>query len=193
MTRREFMIKNYGNDVVDDEVFGGIQGCPGHYKKLVDADKSITSGTAYGACLMKPGQLSDEVCTKCWDQEIPGTKKTRPHGFRLEKVEKKEELSPEEALERAVYECDSCKYESICKYSDAFRQYTREIYREEIAKVTDFNLSELGIRLRTPTCKRYQARIEQSEINRYIFEAQLTNLNQETIRRLFGEDKEEKK
>ena len=51
MTRREFVIKNYGNDVVDDEVFGGIQGCPAHYKKLVDADKSITSGTVYGPCI----------------------------------------------------------------------------------------------------------------------------------------------
>ena len=38
MTRREFVIKNYGENVVDDGVFGGIQGCPAHYKKLVDAD-----------------------------------------------------------------------------------------------------------------------------------------------------------
>lgn len=51
MTRREFVIQTYGENVVDDGVFGGIQGCPGHYKKLVDADKSIISGESYGACI----------------------------------------------------------------------------------------------------------------------------------------------
>ena len=53
MTRREFVIENYRENLVDDNAFGGIQGCPANYKKLVDADKSITSGTAYGACIMK--------------------------------------------------------------------------------------------------------------------------------------------
>ena len=112
MTRREFVIKNYGENVVDEDVFGGIQGCPGHYKKLVDADKSITSGTAYGACIMKPGLLTNEVCAKCWNQEIPGTEKSLPHCFLLEKVEKavmEAYLSIKEAIDCAVFDCDFCE------------------------------------------------------------------------------------
>ena len=43
MTRREFVIKNYGENVVDEGVFGGIQGCPAHYKKLVALDPSCNA------------------------------------------------------------------------------------------------------------------------------------------------------
>lgn len=189
MTRKEFVVQHYGGDVVDDEVFGGMQGCPAHYKKLVEIDSSIT-GSAWNGCCGAGTPIDNNVCTACWNKEIPGTKKTRPHGFRLEK---KEELSVEEALEKAVYDCDSCKNEHICKYSDAFRQYTRAIYEVEIAKVSDLNLNQLGIRLRTPMCKRYQAKIEQSEIDRYIFECQLKDLNRDVIKKLFNEDKEETK
>lgn len=38
MTRREFVIKNYGKEVADNNIFCGIHGCPGHYPKLVALD-----------------------------------------------------------------------------------------------------------------------------------------------------------
>lgn len=68
MTRREFMEKNHP-DVVGDRFRGGVIGCPGTYLDLVDIDPS-TAGLRSPKCGMEP------ECAKCWDQEIPGTKKT---------------------------------------------------------------------------------------------------------------------
>ena len=194
MTRREFVIKNYGGNVVDDEVFGGIQGCPAHYKKLVDADKSITSGTAYGACIMAPGQLTDEVCTKCWDQEIPGTEKTRPHGFRLEKKEEaveEPELSVKEAIRRAVCDCDTCNHQNLCRFECKFRGMTKEMYRHCIEETARYNLGNLGIQLRPLHCKRYEPSLTIEELNTAVFHLKAQHLTDEMIRKIFGEESKE--
>ena len=202
MTRREFVIKNYGGDVVDDEVFGGIQGCPAHYKKLVDADKTITSRAAYGACLMKPGQLTNEVCTECWNQEIPGTEKTRPHGFRLEKVEKavkEADLSIKEAIDRAVCDCDTCAHQDICRFECKFRGMTKEMYRHCIEETTRYNLGNLGIQMRPLHCKRYDPTptIEESSkidaLNTAVFHLKAQHLTDEMVRKIFGEEPKENK
>lgn len=189
MTRREFVIKNYGSDVVDD-VFGGIQGCPAHYKKLVEVDKSITSAAHYACCIEKTHELSNDVCTRCWNQEIPGTKKTRPHGFRLEK---EEEISPEETLERAVCECDSCKNRDLCKFEDQFRGMTRQVYEICLREIPHYNLQNLGIRLSPLHCKRYEMSVNIDELNKCIFEMNAQDLTQEMIRKIFDIDSKENK
>lgn len=196
MTRREFVIKNYGENVVDDSVFGGIQGCPGHYKKLVDVDKSITSGTAYGACIMKPGLLANEVCAKCWNQEIPGTKKTSQHGFRLEKVEKvveEAELSAKEAIDRAVCDCDTCAHQDLCRFECQFRGMTKEMYLHGIEETARYNLSELGIQMRPLHCKRYEPSPAIEELNTAVFHLQAQHLTDELIRKIFDEEPKESK
>lgn len=197
MTRREFVIKNYGATVVDDGVFGGIQGCPAHYKKLVDIDKSITSGTAYGACIMKPGQLTSEVCARCWDQEIPGTKKTRPHGFRLEKktekVVKEADLSIKEAIDRAVCDCDTCTHKDLCRFECPFRDVTKAMYRHCIEEVARYNIDHLGIQMRPLHCKRYEESPAIKELNQAVFYWKAQDLTQETIQSILDTSSEEKK
>lgn len=191
MTRREFVIKNYGENVVDDNAFGGIQGCPANYKKLVDADKSITSGTAYGACIMKPGQLTNEVCTKCWNQEIPGTKETSPHGFRLEKVEKavkEADLSIKEAIDRAVCDCDTCAHQDLCQFECPFRGMTKEMYKHCIEETARYNIPELGIQMRPLHCKRYEPSPTIEELNTAVFHLQAQHLTDELVRKIFDEE-----
>lgn len=192
MTRREFVIQNYGNDVVDDEVFGGIQGCPGHYKKLVDMDKSISPSSSYGACFQKPGVLTDEVCRKCWDQEIPGTKKTRPHGFRLEKKEEPE-LSIKEAIHRAVCDCDTCDHQNLCRFECKFRGMTKEMYQHCIVETARYNLGNLGIQMRPLHCKRYEESSRIDALNTAIFHLKAQHLTDEMVRKIFGEEPKETK
>lgn len=191
MTRREFVIKNYGENVVDDGVFGGIHGCPAHYKKLVDADKSITSGTAYGACIMKPGLLTNEVCAKCWDQEIPGTKKTSPNGFRLEKKEKaaeEPELSIKDAIDRATCDCDTCAHQDVCRFECRFREMTKEIYKHCIEETARYNLPDLGIQMRPLHCKRYEPSRTIEDLNTAVFHLKAQHLTDELVRKIFGEE-----
>lgn len=196
MTRREFVIKNYGTDIVDDEVFGGIQGCPAHYKKLVDADTSITSGAAYGACIMKPGQLTNEVCAKCWDQEIPGMEKTHSHGFRLEKKKKpveEPELSVKEAIDRATCDCDTCAHQDLCRFECQFRGVTNEMYQHCIEEVVRYKLPELGIQMRPLHCKRYEESSKIDALNTAIFHLKAQHLTDEMVRKIFGEEPKENK
>ena len=196
MTRREFVIKNYGENVADDNVFGGIQGCPAHYKKLVDADKSITSRTAYGACIMKPGLLTNEVCAKCWDQEIPGTKKTRPNGFRLEKKEKsaeEPELSVKEAIDRATCDCDTCTHHDLCRFEHQFRGMTKEMYLHYIEETARYNIPELGIQMRPLHCKRYEPTPTIEALDTAVFQLKAQHLTDELIRKIFDEEPKESK
>lgn len=196
MTRREFVIKNYGENVADDNVFGGIQGCPVHYKKLVDADKSITSGTAYGACIMKPGLLTNEVCAKCWDQEIPGTKKTHPNGFRLEKKEKsaeEPELSVKEAIDRATCDCDTCTHHDLCRFEHQFRGMTKEMYLHCIEETARYNIPELGIQMRPLHCKRYEPTPTIEALDTAVFQLKAQHLTDELIRKIFDEEPKESK
>lgn len=196
MTRREFVIKNYGENVAYDNVFGGIQGCPAHYKKLVDADKSITSGTAYGACIMKPGLLTNEVCAKCWDQEIPGTKKTRSNGFRLEKKEKsaeEPELSVKEAIDRATCDCDTCTHHDLCRFEHQFRGMTKEMYLHCIEETARYNIPELGIQMRPLHCKRYEPTPTIEALDTAVFQLKAQHLTDELIRKIFDEEPKESK
>ena len=196
MTRREFVIKNYGKEVADNNIFCGIHGCPGHYKKLVDADKSITSGTAYGACIMKPGLLTNEVCAKCWDQEIPGTKKTRPNGFRLEKKEKsaeEPELSVKEAIDRATCDCDTCTHHDLCRFEHQFRGMTKEMYLHYIEETARYNIPELGIQMRPLHCKRYEPTPTIEALDTAVFQLKAQHLTDELIRKIFDEEPKESK
>lgn len=196
MTRREFVIKNYGSDVVDDEVFGGIQGCPAHYKKLVDADKSITSDAHYGCCIEKTHALSNDVCTKCWDQEIPDTEKTRLNGFRLEKKEKEveePELSIKEAVDRAVCDCDTCTHQDLCRFECDFRGMTKEMYKHGIEETARYSLPQLGIQMRPVHCKRYEESSKIDALNTAIFHLKAQHLTDEMVRKIFGEEPKENK
>lgn len=188
MTRREFVIKNYGENVVDDGVFGGIQGCPAHYNKLVDADKSIICAST---CPRKDEPFSDRVCTECWNQEIPGTKKTRPNGFRLEKVEKavkEADLSIKEAIDRATCDCDTCAHQDVCRFACQFRGMTKEMYKHCIEETARYNLPDLGIQMRPLHCKRYEPTPTIEALNTTIFHLQAQHLTDEMIRKIFGEE-----
>ena len=193
MTRREFVIKNYGKEVMDESVFGGIQGCPGHYKKLVDADKSII---CVSTCLRKGEPFSDRVCTECWDREIPGTKKTRPNGFRLEKVEKavkEADLSIKEAIDRATCDCDTCAHQDVCRFACQFRGMTKEMYKHCIEETARYNLPELGIQMRPLHCKRYEPTPTIEALNAAVFHLQAQHLTDEMIRKIFDEEPKESK
>ena len=66
MTRREFVIKNYGKAVADDTIFCGINGCPGHYPKLVALDPSCNA-----LCFEQPScKDSGLTCMECWNTPI---------------------------------------------------------------------------------------------------------------------------
>ena len=196
MTRREFVIQNYGENVVDEGVFGGIQGCPGHYQKLVEADRSIISASRSNTCLRRDEPFSDRVCTACWDQEIPGTTETRLHGFRLEKKEKpteEPELSIKEAIDRAVCDCDTCTYQDLCRFSCQFRGMTKQMYQHCIEETARYNLPELGIQMRPLHCKRYEPSPAIEDLNTAVFQLKAQNLTDELLRKIFDEEPKESK
>ena len=67
MTRREFVIKNYGKEVEDTTIACGIHGCPGHYPKLVALDPSCNA-----LCVGQPSCKDNGLtCIGCWNTPIP--------------------------------------------------------------------------------------------------------------------------
>ena len=67
MTRREFVIQNYGKEVVNDTISSGIHGCPGHYPKLVALDPSCNA-----LCIGQPSCKDNGLtCTECWNAPLP--------------------------------------------------------------------------------------------------------------------------
>lgn len=183
MTRREFMEKNHP-DVVGDRFRGGVIGCPGTYLDLVDIDPS-TAGLRSPKCGMEP------ECAKCWNQEIPGTKKTRPHGFRLEKVEKavkEADLSIKEAIDRATCDCDTCAHQDLCRFECQFRGMTKEMYRHCIEETARYNIPELGIQMRPLHCKRYEPSPAIEDLNTVVFHLQAQHLTDEMVRKIFDEE-----
>lgn len=72
MTRREFVIKNYGKEVADDTIFCGVHGypghcCPGHYPKLVALDASCNA-----LCVGQPSCKDNGLtCMECWNTPLP--------------------------------------------------------------------------------------------------------------------------
>ena len=67
MTRREFVLRNYGKNFVNDTIPEGIRGCPGSYEDLVALDPSCNA--------LRIGQPSCKdnglTCTECWNAPIP--------------------------------------------------------------------------------------------------------------------------
>ena len=188
MTRKEWMLKNHP-DVMFPMVRGGVVGCPGTYLDLVDVDPS-TAGLRSPECHMYPH------CTDCWDQEIPGTKKTRPHGFRLEKMEKvveETELSIKEAIDRAVCDCDTCAHQDICRFEDPFRGMTKEMYKHCIEETARYNIQELGIQMRPLHCKRYEPSPAIEDLNTAVFQPKAQHLTDELLRKIFDEEPKESK
>lgn len=131
MTRKEWMLKNHP-DVVGDRFRGGVKGCPGSHQDLVDIDPSST-GLSSTRCGIDPD------CTACWNQEIPGTKKTLPNGFRLEKKEEPD-LSIKEAIDRAICDCDTCTHQDLCRFEHQFRGMTKQMYQHCIEETARYNL-----------------------------------------------------
>lgn len=194
MTRREFVIKNYGENVVNNDAFGGISGCPNRYNKLIEVDRTIASEACLANCFKNGSIPSNEVCTKCWNKEIPGTEKARPHGFRLEKVEKavkEADLSIKEAIDRAVCDCDTCAHQDLCRFECQFRGMTKEIYKHCIEETARYNLTELGIQMRPLHCKRYEPSPTIEALNTAVFHLQAQHLTDEMVRKIFGEELKE--
>lgn len=188
MTRREFVIENYGKNVANDDAFGGIWGCPSCYNKLIEVDRTIASEACLANCF-KNGSIipSNEVCTRCWNQEIPGTKKTRPNGFRLEKKEEPE-LSIKEAIDRAVCDCDTCAHQDVCRFECQFRGMTKEMYQHCIEETARYNIPELGIQMWPLHCKRYEPSQTIEELNTAVFHLKAQNLTDEMVRKIFDEE-----
>lgn len=188
MTRKEWMLKNHP-DAVFPMVRGGVIGCPGTYLDLVDVDPSV-AGLRSPDCHMYPH------CTDCWNQEIPGTTETRPHGFRLEKVEKavkEADLSIKEAIDRATCDCDTCAHQDICRFECQFRGMTKEMYRHCIEETARYNIPELGIQMRPLHCKRYEPSPAIEKLNTAVFQLKAQNLTDELIRKIFDEEPKESK
>lgn len=188
MTRKEWMLKNHPNEVFP-MVRGGVVGCPGTYLDLVDVDPS-TAGLRSPDCHMYPH------CTDCWNQEIPETKKTSPHGFRLEKVEKavkEADLSIKEAIDRATCDCDTCTHQDICRFEGPFRWMTKEMYRHCIEETARYNLPELGIQMRPLHCKRYEPSPTIEKLNTAVFQLKAQHLTDELVRKIFDEEPKESK
>lgn len=183
MTRKEWMLKNHP-DQVFARVGGGVMGCPGNYLDLVDIDPSV-------ARLRSPECGMDPKCTACWNQEIPETKKTRPNGFRLEKVEKavkEADLSIKEAIDRAVCDCDTCAHHDLCRFESQFRGMTKEMYQHCIEETARYNIPELGIQMRPLHCKRYELSPAIEELNTAVFHLQAQHLTDEMVRKIFDEE-----
>lgn len=68
MTRREFVIKNYGKEVEDATIACGMYGCPGDYPKLVALDPSSCNALCFELPSCKDNGLT---CTVCWNTPIP--------------------------------------------------------------------------------------------------------------------------
>lgn len=186
MTRREFVIKNYGENVVDDLIFCGIHGCPGHYPKLVALDPSCNT-----LCVRQPScKDSGLTCMECWNQEIPETKKTSPNGFRekVEKAVKEADLSIKEAIDRATCDCDTCAHQDVCRFECQFRGMTKEMYKHCIEETARYNLPDLGIQMRPLHCKRYEPSRTIEDLNTAVFHLQAQHLTDEMVRKIFGEE-----
>lgn len=193
MTRREFMEKNHP-DVVGDGFRGGVLACPRNYRDLADIDPSVAECSSI-RCGMDPGGWSDN-CTTCWNQEIPGTEKTRPHGFRLEKVEKvvkEADLSIKEAIDRATCDCDTCTHQDLCRFESQFRGMTKEMYKHCIEETARYNIPELGIQMRPLHCKRYEVSPTMEDLNTAVFQLKAQHLTDELVRKIFDEETKESK
>ena len=196
MTRREFVIQTYSKNVANDDAFGGIWGCPSCYNKLIEVDRTIASEACLANCFKNGSIPSNEVCARCWDQEIPGTKKTSLHGFRLEKTEKpveEPELSAKEAIDRATCDCDTCAHQDVCRFECQFRGMTKEIYKHCIEETARYNLPELGIQMRPLHCKRYEPSPTIEALNTVVFHLQAQHLTDEMVRKIFDEEPQENK
>ena len=188
MTRREVMEKNHP-DAVDDRSKGGVLACPRNYRDLADIDPSAAECSSI-RCGM------DTKCTACWNQEIPGTTETRPHGCRLEKVEKavkEADLSVKEAIDQAVCDCDTCTHQDLCRFSCQFRGMTKEMYKHCIEETARYNIPELGIQMRPLHCKRYEPSPAIEELNTAVFQLKAQHLTDELIRKIFDEEPKESK
>lgn len=188
MTRKEWMLKNHPN-IVGDRFKGGVIACPGMFKDLVAFDPSA-AGLSSTRCSM------DSDCAKCWNQEIPETTETRPHGFRLEKMEKavkEAELSVKEAIDRATCDCDTCAHQDLCRFECQFRGMTKEMYKHCIEEVGRYNLPELGIQMWPLHCKRYEASQTIEKLNTAVFQLKAQHLTDEMVRKIFDEEPKETK
>lgn len=188
MTRKEWMLENHP-DIVCNNFKGGVLGCPSNHRDLADIDPSAVKCNSI-RCGMNP------ECTACWNQEIPETTKTRPNGFRLEKVEKavkEADLSIKEAIDRATCDCDTCAHQDVCRFACQFRGMTKEMYKHCIEEKARYNLPELGIQMWPLHCKRYEPSPTIEELNTAVFHLKAQHITDELMRKIFGEEPKESK
>lgn len=186
MTRKEWIEKNLPA-YINRNAGGGVVGCPRTYYDLARIDPSV---------LINCKKNSGITCTECWNQEIPGTKKTRPNGFRLEKVEKavkEADLSIKEAIDRATCDCDTCTHHDLCRFEHQFRGMTKEMYLHCIEETARYKIPELGIQMRPLHCKRYEPTPTIEALDTAVFHLQAQHLTDELIRKIFDEEPKESK
>ena len=191
MTRREFVEKNHPEEIIGIHA-KFVSGCPGMFQDLVALDPSCDM-TYYGRCRCKATMTT---CDECWNQEIPGTEKTSPNGFRLEKKEKpaeEQELSIKEAIDQATCDCDTCAHQDLCRFEHQFRGMTKEMYRHCIEETARYNIPELGIQMRPLHCKRYEPSPTIEDLNTAVFQLKAQHLTDEMVRKIFDEVLKESK
>lgn len=198
MTRREFVIKNYGKEVADDMIFCGIHGCPGHYPKLVALDPSCNA-----ICLGQPSCKDNGLtCMECWNTPIP----QQPNDevpmpvvggqfwtFVRETVSSNADLLIKEAIDRATCDCDTCAHQDLCRFECQFRGMTKEMYKHCIEETARYNIPELGIQMRPLHCKRYEPSPTIEKLNTAVFQLKAQHLTDELIRKIFDEEPKEGK
>lgn len=192
MTRKEWIEKNLPA-YVSDKARGGVIGCPNWYRELTRMDPGILVNWPCKTC---HEESPLHICEKCWNQEIPGTKETRPNGFRLEKKEKsaeEPELSVKEAIDRATCDCDTCTHHDLCRFEHQFRGMTKEMYLHYIEETARYNIPELGIQMRPLHCKRYEPTSTIEALDTAVFQLKAQHLTDELIRKIFDEEPKESK
>lgn len=85
MTRREF-VKLYHPSHVDQLFEGGVCGCPNKYLDLCEADSTARRAAHVMGCKIQGAPIDDDVCTKCWDAEIPETAAETSEDATIERI-----------------------------------------------------------------------------------------------------------
>lgn len=87
MTRREFM-RPHHPDEVDQSYNGGVFGCPCDYPDLCEIDPAAQQAANAMGCRMLGMSVDKDVdvCTKCWDAEIPETAAETTEDATIERI-----------------------------------------------------------------------------------------------------------
>lgn len=85
MTRRDFMRLHHPS-AVGSLYDGGVCSCPEDYPDLCKADPAAQQAANAMGCQIPGAPIDEDVCTKCWDAEIPETAAETSEGVAIERI-----------------------------------------------------------------------------------------------------------